>query len=70
MAVNILKLNGWSVINFLSRLYGGEHVNLIEKVAKYFLSRLYGGELESLDVQHCIDFLSRLYGGEHGGVMG
>ena len=49
---------------FLSRLYGGEHLNIDVTRNQNFLSRLYGGEHVTMEYNLLCDFLSRLYGGE------
>ena len=52
------------VIDFLSRLCGGEVVTLYQDRGNTFLSRLCGGEVFGKSCQSSGAFLSRLCGGE------
>ncbi len=53
------------LLDFLSRLCGGEREHLDSHQAHDFLSRLCGGEQSSIEMSLSSDFLSRLCGGEH-----
>ena len=64
MAVNYLITDVFSVLQFLSRLCGGEYVVLVTGVMGSFLSRLCGGELLHSLIGVVYMFLSRLCGGE------
>ncbi|AVV82467.1 hypothetical protein SPWS13_0643 [Shewanella putrefaciens] len=52
------------LLDFLSRLCGGERFSLKPSASYLFLSRLCGGELAWLGDTYVTNFLSRLCGGE------
>ena len=66
MAVNIDTIGLLQVINFLSRLCGGESAQIWHRHGLIFLSRLCGGESAGNVMEVGAFFLSRLCGGEFG----
>ena len=64
MAVKVLKVSPEWLIDFLSRLCGGEGVIQVNRPCAIFLSRLCGGEVICDKLMQVYNFLSRLCGGE------
>ena len=52
------------LLDFLSRLCGGEETSIQGQAHGLFLSRLCGGEARNLPIAKPTHFLSRLCGGE------